>query len=175
MRILAFLLFLLFGIAALAQDSPFEVSEKCGYSQRFDSRRTGDKPLLHVTFQRIYFKVNPFNAFIEAESKACFALTEASDKAVFDLHNALTVDSVKRRDNTVAFVRGNNKVEVSLGGMQAVGFHDTVTVFYSGQPSFQELYFSRTAHGSGSIVATRSQPYGCSYWWPCQNLSLIHI
>ena len=169
MRFFVFLLVSMFGFVALAQESPFEVSEKCGYSQRFNSRRTDEKPLLHITFQRIHFKVNPFNAFIEAESKACFVLTQASEKAVFDLHSALTVDSVKRRNKPVAFIRGNHSVEVSLGGNQAAGFHDTVTIYYSGQPSFQDMYYSRTAHGSGSIVATRSQPYGCSYWWPCQN------
>lgn len=166
--LLLFFFIFLFSSYSFAQDDPFEVAEKCGYATRNFSRRS-EPPALNVTFQQLFFDINPANGFMIAHSRVIFSPYENAQWVAFDLHSALSVDSVMRGTESIAFTRLGNQVLINYTPSLMQGSSDTLEIHYSGQPSFQDLYYSRTAHASGNIVATRSQPYGCMYWWPCQN------
>jgi aminopeptidase N len=149
------------------QDNPFDVAEKCGYMERFDVRRNMDFAV-HMQHVWLDLAINDANAFLEGVCTLAFLPVQAAPVMRLDFHESLTVWSVTTASGSpLAFTHAQQQLRIvrPLVPQKA----DTLIIHYSGQPSFENMYYSRSVHADGNIVATRSQPYGCSYWWPCQN------
>lgn len=94
-----------------------------------------------------------------------FRPTGRLDSLVFDLADALNIDSVRYQGQRVSSIsRRDNLVYVPLPqGPRAL---DTLDVWYSGQPGNTGLgSISFANHGRGNVVATLSEPYGARDWW----------
>ncbi|MCO6495964.1 MAG: T9SS type A sorting domain-containing protein [Bacteroidetes bacterium] len=156
-------------LAVFAQDNPFEVAEKCGYTQRVLPERRSDAPLLDIVYQKLVLDPNPATGYLKGKSVIVYTPKETTSEIILELHRALSIDSILRNGNNIIVQRTLDLIKINLATPLLPGDLDTIEVYYSGQPSFDELYYSRSAHKSGNIVATRSEPYGCYYWFPCQN------
>jgi aminopeptidase N len=61
-------------------------------------------------------------------------------------------------------------LQITLTAALNVGTLDSVTVFYQGQPPSTGFgSFTQNFHNSIPIIATLSEPYGASDWWPCKQ------
>ncbi|MCZ2131092.1 MAG: T9SS type A sorting domain-containing protein [Bacteroidia bacterium] len=153
----------------LAQDTPFSATEKCGFTSRQMVDRRSDDTKLDIIFQNLKLDPNPANGELKGSALIIYSPKTTSSQIVFGLEKSLTVDSAFRNGAKFNITRQRDKIIFELLTPLSAGKADTVEIFYSGKPSFDELYYSRSAHKSGNIVATRSEPYGCYYWFPCQN------
>ena len=149
-----------------AQDTPFEVSESCLQNKR-QVIRNSQSDQVKVSHVEMSLEINANNAFLEGAFRMVYTPYANSNELSLDLHQSLTVRKVFDVNGPLSFTHSNNKLTIAKS--QVKGVTDTVFIEYGGQPSFEDLYYSRSVHNSGNIVATRSQPYGCMYWWPCQN------
>jgi aminopeptidase N len=151
------------------QESPLSVTDACGLNKQTALERRNETTAADVFYLDLQLHVNPQNAYLEGQAALHFKPFVASSTLQLSLHRSLTVDSVKRGELPLGFSRNLDRLVVQLGGVLSPNTTDSVRVYYSGFPSFENMYYSRSVHASGPIVATRSQPYGCMYWWPCQN------
>ncbi|MCK9480760.1 MAG: T9SS type A sorting domain-containing protein [Bacteroidia bacterium] len=165
------LLLILLGLhnIAIAQESPFSVAEQCVMTKKTSLERRTDAAYLNIVNQSFNFSPNPANGYLNASSKIIFTPKTNTSKVIFELEKSLHVDSVRKQGNTIAFSRQLDLIVLNYSPLLLAGTLDTLEIFYQGQPSFNQMYYSRSVHKSGNIIATRSQPYGCYYWFPCQN------
>jgi aminopeptidase N len=156
-----------------AQDTTvFEIAAECAKGKTVNFHETGRRnsgPSLDVVFVHLELNVKPQNGYIDGKAKLVYRLKSASSFVVWDLHSALKVDSVYRKQKKITFNHTQNEIGLVYDTPLGNGELDTIEIYYKGQPSFENLYFSRSAYQSGMVAASRSQPYGSSYWWPCQN------
>lgn len=156
-----------------AQDTTvFEIAAECakGKSVHFyETSRRNSGPSLDVVFVQLELNVKPQSGYLEGKAKLVYRLKSASSFVVWDLHSALKVDSVFRNQKKISFSHAQNEIGLVYDTPPSTEELDTIEIYYKGQPSFENLYFSRSAYQSGMVAASRSQPYGSSYWWPCQN------
>ena len=124
-----------------------------------------------VHHYRCEWQVNPAVRFISGKVTSFFTITAATNHIVFDLTNALTVDSVLYRGNKIGFVQNsNNGLQVNLPVTLAVNSKDSVSVFYKGNPPAGDGYFVTATHSGTPVMWTLSQPYGARTWWPCKDV-----
>ncbi len=156
-----------------AQDTTvFEIAAECAKGKMVNFHETGRRnsgPSLDVVFVHLELNVKPQNGYIVGKAKLVYRLKSASSFVVWDLHSALKVDSVYRKQKKITFNHTQNEIGLVYDTPPSTEELDTIDIYYKGQPSFENLYFSRSAYQSGMVAASRSQPYGSSYWWPCQN------
>lgn len=87
-----------------------------------------------------------------------------------DLHNNLTVSSVKLNDSNIVFTHTNNRIQIQLNRPYNLNERISVVVKYSGLPSssgFGSFVFS--THSGTPVIWTLSQPYGARDWFPCKD------
>lgn len=157
------------GVCAQEASDVFEAAAQCSNNKRMVERRSERRPI-RVHFQRFIIEADPISGTIQAESHIQFSLSQAGMSAIeFDLHSALTVDSVKQGSVHVPFVHQTDILRILPVSLPGTGILDSISIYYGGKPSFFLEYISTWSFRDGNMMATRSQPHGCSYWWPCQN------
>jgi aminopeptidase N len=93
------------------------------------------------------------------------------DSFYLDLHDSLQVDSVKSADIVLAAHHYSNKLKINLDRSYNVNEEFEAEVFYHGIPPNTGMgSFTFGENPSGKpMIATLSEPYGASDWWPCKN------
>lgn len=133
--------------------------EAAGTSDNFD-----------VKYYRCEWEVDPAVRYIKGKITTYFTLVSAGNTIIFDLMSPLMVDSIKQRNQTLAFVHSNNQVSVTLSNNPAVGALDSVSVYYKGVPPNTGFgSFINSTHSGTPVVWSLSEPHGSRDWWPCKN------
>lgn len=123
-----------------------------------------------VVYQRLDVTVNPAVHFIAGSVITHYIPKEAINTITFDLTNQLTVTSVTRNGNDLAFVQNNDdELVITLPATQPEGIQQALTITYSGPPATGEDAFVTSTHNGTPVLWTLSQPYGAKDWWPCKQ------
>ena len=125
-------------------------------------------------YQRMIWNIDPNVKNIQGSVTTHFISTITTiNQVYFDLHNALTVDSVLYYQKSISFTHENHKLVITLPNPISQGELDSVTVFYRGEPQDSGFgSFVKSNHGGVPVLWTLSEPYGAMEWWPCKQ-SLI--
>ncbi|MBE7173843.1 MAG: T9SS type A sorting domain-containing protein [Williamsia sp.] len=124
-----------------------------------------------VYFYRCEWTIDPAVRYISGRVTAYFTSTAAANSLVFDLHNALTVDSVLNRGSKLSFQQGaDNSLTIRLPQTIAAGQKDSLSISYQGVPVDDGFgSFVTGVQGNVPVLWTLSEPYGAKDWWPCKN------
>ena len=99
--------------------------------------------------------------------------TSSFSEVRFDLTDSLQVDSVIYHGAKRTYTHLENELRIDLGSVVNQGQLDSITVYYSGDPTNnpQRSYEreSGRAMSSSPLIWTLSQPYGARDWWPCKQ------
>src|SRR5262249_50064145 len=99
--------------------------------------------------------------------------TTASVTAVrLDAQDNLTIDSVRLNGVTREFTRSTSRITIGFGSTLAPSTQFSVAVDYHGRPVISDLLggrvlVSRHPAGGTPVMASLSEPYAASTWWPC--------
>ncbi len=172
------LLFFLFVVSVKAQAplSPQQFSQLAGLEMK---ARTGNPERLpqniidnyDISYHRCVWQVDPAVQYIAGNITTYFKpLTSGFDTILFNCSNLLTVDSVLYQGNAIPFTHSSDLIRAAFPSPLAVNVSDSVTVFYQGAPTTSGFgSFMTGVHNSVPVLATLSEPYGSSDWWPCKN------
>lgn len=136
-----------------------QTKEETASSQNFD-----------VTYYRCEWKTDPAVRFINGTVTSYFFLDANSDHIVYDLSDSLHVDSVKQKNNSLAFSQENNRLQINFDQTSSLKKLDSVSVYYHGVPPSTGFgSFINSTHNNIPVMWTLSEPYGSRDWWPCKN------
>ncbi|MBL0340788.1 MAG: M1 family metallopeptidase [Bacteroidetes bacterium] len=124
-----------------------------------------------VKYYNCFWNIDPAVSYISGKVTTLFNPTQPLfDSIVFDLTNALTVDSIWYHNTTLTFNHSNDLITIPLPATIPVNTLDSITVFYQGVPGSTGFgSFIQDTHSGTPIIWTLSEPYGSSDWWPCKN------
>lgn len=154
------------------ESKAFIYSQATRLSGQPDLARTMASANFDINFYRCEWTIDPAVRFIGGKVTACFTITSPSDSIVFDLSDALTVDSVVCRGKPVSFQRpGNDGLQIQLPSILSAGQKDSVSIYYNGVPRNPASFrpFRQSTHNGAPIIWTLSEPFGAKEWWPCKN------
>lgn len=155
-------------------------------SRQFDALRQYDVYSVSsnnydVGFYRCEWIVDPAVRHITGKVTSYFTITSATNTIIFDLNNALIVDSVLYGGNKITFTRlTTHGLQINFPSQLNATRKDSVSVFYHGVPPPGGGYFVTSTHTTVPILWTLSEPYGARTWWPCKDVLMdkpdsIHI
>ena len=125
-----------------------------------------------VTYHKLEFTVDPAIYFITGQVTTTYtALTNNMLSVTFDMANEMTVTSVTKNGEPLAFSEsGNNELIITLPSPQLIGTSATVKINYSGVPPVNGFAsFASEMHNGTPVLWTLSEPYGARDWWPCKQ------
>lgn len=123
-----------------------------------------------IKYYKCEWAVDPAARFISGKITSYFVITTTTNTIKYDLMDDLVVDSVKQKNNPLAFEHLNNTVKINFSTQKTVGTLDSVTIFYKGVPANTGFgSFITTSHSGTPVMWTLSEPYGSRDWWPCKN------
>jgi aminopeptidase N len=131
-----------------------------------------DRGWWDVTFYDLHVKVHPADSSITGWNGITYRVLAPQQEMQIDLQMPLVVDSMMQDARALTYRRDGNAFFVTLTAPQRVGAHNTVTVYYHGQP----VASRRPPWDGGFIwkqdslgnpwIATAVQGFGASAWWP---------
>lgn len=124
-----------------------------------------------VHYYRCEWTIDPAKNYIAGKVTPYFIVTASADSLVFDLSNALKVDSVVMRGAKLTFTQNKNEtLVIHLPSPYNTGANDSLSIFYQGMPAGGGFgSFVQSTHRGTPVVWTLSEPYGAKDWWPCRN------
>jgi len=126
-----------------------------------------------LVYQRMEWEIDPNVQYIKGVVTSYFkSQIDNVTQIVFDLNDALPVDSVFQNNQKINFIQKNNKLIIPLIQPVQNGALDSVRVFYQGEPDREIIgfgSFSKSSHSGIPIIWTLSEPYGAMEWWPCKQ------
>lgn len=129
------------------------------------------------TYQRMEWNIDPSVKYIRGKITTYFISNKKNlSEVYFDLHDAMTVDSVYHRNVPIGFTHKNHKLNITLPKALTINEFDSISIFYRGEP--QETGFGsfvKSSHNGAPIIWTLSEPYGAMEWWPCKQTLLDKI
>ncbi|HMT28585.1 MAG TPA: hypothetical protein PKD91_04825, partial [Bacteroidia bacterium] len=88
-----------------------------------------------VKYYNCFWNIDPAVNFISGKVTTLFTPTQAAfDSIVFDLTDALTVDSVVYHNVSITFNHSLNLITTPLPGTIPVNTPDSITIYYHGVP-----------------------------------------
>jgi len=124
-----------------------------------------------LNYHRLVFETDPGVRYIKGSVTSYFQPTSANFSEIgFEISAALTVDSVKMLDNSLAFNIADEILTVTLDSEIPENQLDSITVYYQGIPTSSGFgSFETTSHNGVPVMWTLSEPYGTKEWWPCKQ------
>lgn len=158
-------------IDKISTGKALSANRKSGFKE---SRQATDTDF---TYQRMEWKVDPSVKYISGKITTHFKTKlNKLEQIYFDLHDAMTVDSIYYHNSPIEFTRNNHKIWLNFPKILKMNDLDSISVFYRGEP--QETGFGSfiQAHHNGiPIIWTLSEPYGAMEWWPCKQTLIDKI
>ena len=125
----------------------------------------------NIIYQNLKFKVDPSVYFIEGAVSIYYQANQMLDSLVVNLSDSLNVDSITQNSLALGFLHFNNLLKIDIEDISALEL-DSITIYYRGEPTHQNKAFFIGVQDSINyipVLATLSEPYGASDWWPCKN------
>lgn len=97
----------------------------------------------------------------------------ALDTLAFELHNSLTVDSVRVSGTQRSFIRSGHTVRIPLSSQLPQGTLFEAEVFYRGTPptgSGTGIFNQASPTWGNQVTWTLTQPFYAHTWWPCKQI-----
>lgn len=122
-------------------------------------------------YQRMEWEINPSVKFIRGKVTTHFkAEKEEVASVTFDLHDSLTVDSVKHQSGNPVYLHAGNLLNIYLPKPLLKGETDSLSIYYHGVPHDSGFgSFVQSHHNGTPVLWTLSEPYGAMEWWPCKQ------
>ena len=124
-----------------------------------------------VVFQRLSFNVDPSIYYIKGAVDVNYKSFENLDSLVLNLSDSLNIDSIKQRGNMLNYSHQCGLINIDIQNI-STGSLDSICIYYQGEPSRNNHAFFISVQDSINyipVLATLSEPYGASDWWPCKN------
>ena len=125
-----------------------------------------------TSYARCRWNINPSEYAISGSVAYHIEITKDANDIVFDLDDALTVDSVLMHNNRIFFVQKQDKtLTLSFSQTTTAGTEDSLLIYYHGTPASNGFgsFTKRFHNGDVPVIWTLSEPYGARDWWPCRN------
>jgi aminopeptidase N len=123
-----------------------------------------------ATFYHLQLQINPATREIEGQMiMEAKSETAGLTTAPLDFYANMNVLSVG--ESATAFTRSGNLITLTLKQAYQRGEKFRVSVSYRGNP--QDVVFGAftfNSHNGAPIVASLSEPYYASIWWPCKDM-----
>ena len=175
MKKIVLLGFLLFVSFVFSQDNlvlfeKMRASEANSASKLMSVKTNPNTANYDISYHKLEFTVNPAVYFISGKITTTYKALSDMTSLIFDLSSTLTVSSVKRGVDNLAFSQTATELQIILPATQPSGTSETVEITYSGTP-FNSGFgsFIQTTHGTSPIIWTLSEPFGAMNWWPCKQ------
>ena len=175
MKKIVLLGFLLFVSFVFSQDNlvlfeKMRASEANSASKLMSVKTNPNTANYDISYHKLEFTVNPAVYFISGKITTTYKALSDMTSLIFDLSSTLTVSSVKRGVDNLAFTQTATELQIILPATQPSGTSETVEITYSGTPSNSGFgSFIQTTHGTSPIIWTLSEPFGAMNWWPCKQ------
>lgn len=175
MKKIVLLGFLLFVSFVFSQDNlvlfeKMRASEANSASKLMSVKSNPNTANYDISYHKLEFTVNPAVYFISGKITTTYKALSDMTSLIFDLSSTLTVSSVKRGVDNLAFTQTATELQITLPATQPSGTSETVEITYSGTPSNSGFgLFIQTTHGTSPIIWTLSEPFGAMNWWPCKQ------
>jgi aminopeptidase N len=126
-----------------------------------------------INYYRCEWTVDPAVRFISGSVTSYFTILSQSNSIVFDMSNALAVDSILYHGKKTTFIQTiNDGLQVNFPASIAANQKDSVSIFYKGAPPNTGFgSFNTTTHSGMPVLWTLSEPYGAPTWWPCKDIT----
>ena len=136
--------------------------------QKSINARRGETPYNYdLKYHRTEWRVDPDIFYIEGNITTYFtAGIDNFSEVIFDLNNALTVDSVLYQGSKIIFNHAEELLKITLPASINLGDLDSLSVYYQGVPQTSDEAITQSTHANGSAITTLSEPYGSRDWWP---------
>lgn len=98
---------------------------------------------------------------------------DALNAVDLNLHNQLTVDSVRVNGVSAAFSHASDLLSITTPTPYAAPTEFDMSVYYHGTPAYyaqQGMYFGLV--NGYTMCYTNCEPFGSRYWWPCKDYPL---
>lgn len=175
MKKIVLLGFLLFVSFVFSQDNlvlfeKMRLSEANSASKLMSVKTNPNTSNYDISYHKLEFTVNPAVYFILGKITTTYTALSDMTSLIFDLSSTLTVSSVKRGVDNLAFTQTATELQIILPTTQLSGTSETVEITYSGTP-FNSGFgsFVQSTHGTSPIIWTLSEPFGAMNWWPCKQ------
>lgn len=124
-----------------------------------------------VKWYRCWWNIDPSVREISGSVTTLFTAEKTGlDSLVFDLSQALTVDSVIYHLRKISWNHVSDQLTVRFPSSIPQQSADSVTVYYHGiPPENGSDSFVQSTHNGIPVIWTLSEPFGSSDWWPCKN------
>jgi aminopeptidase N len=175
MKKIVLLGFLLFASFVFSQDNlvlfeKMRLSEANSASKLMSVKTNPNTANYDISYHKLEFTVNPAVYFISGKITTTYKALSDMTSLTFDLSSTLTVSSIKRGVDNLAFTQTATELQITLPATQPSGTSETVEITYSGTP-FNSGFgsFIQSTHGTSPIIWTLSEPFGAMNWWPCKQ------
>jgi aminopeptidase N len=135
------------------------------------------RALLHkydARFWHLDLEVSHLSLNLKGYARTQLTVTATSlDTLAFELHSALTVDSVRVGGVRRSFLRRGHTIRIPLNPQPPQGTLVEAEVFYRGTPPSTGAtgIFNRASPTWGNQVTwTLTQPFYAHTWWPCKQI-----
>ena len=125
-----------------------------------------------VTFYDLHVSVMPADSSISGWNGVTYLVKRPARVMQIDLQVPLVVDSMVQQGRPLTFRRDGNAFFVTLVAPQRTGAHNTIDVYYHGQPRvatnppWDGGFTWRQDSLGHQWIATSNEGIGASVWWP---------
>ena len=167
--------FLLFTSFVFSQDNlvlfeKMRASEANSASKIMSVKTNPNTANYDITYHKLEWNIDPAIYFISGKVTTTYIALSNMTSLTFDLANTLTVSSVKKGIDNLAFTQTETELQITLPTTQLKGISETVEISYSGTPSTSGFgSFIQDTHEASPIIWTLSEPFGAMNWWPCKQ------
>ncbi|HKK09548.1 MAG TPA: hypothetical protein VJ939_01870, partial [Bacteroidales bacterium] len=109
-----------------------------------------------LKYHRAYWKINPFERFIQGAVTSYFVMNESSTLIEFQLTDAMTIDSI-HHPSLKNFSLSQDVLSVSLQSTIEQGQLDSLTIFYQGIPDDEAAFALDVYDDNNPILWTLSE------------------
>jgi aminopeptidase N len=171
------------GISSNAQEASFELIDRIAEAKSMQFLKSINfieneiYNQFDLVYQRMEWDIDPEIKHIKGKITS-FVVSKKKNlnEIYFDLHQALTVDSVVSKNEQLIFKHENNGLKIFLNRSLNISELDSLTIFYGGIPEETGFgSFVQSSHNSTPIIWTLSEPYGAMEWWPCKQSLLDKV
>ena len=167
--------FLLFTSYFFSQDNhvlfeKMRTSEANSASKLMSVKTNPNTANYDITYHKLEWNIDPAIYFISGKVTTIYTALSDMKTLTFDLSSTLTVSSVKKGVDNLAFTQTATELQITLPTTQPKGISETVEINYSGTPPSSGFgSFETTTHNGTPVMWTLSEPFGAMEWWPCKQ------
>ncbi len=146
-------------------------AEQDGFAGKFFTRNKETSTNYDVKWYCCRWNIDPAIKEISGNVTTLFTpVQQGLDSLMFDLNQALTVDSVIYHLQPLSWQHASDRLTIHFPSLIPPQVADSVTVYYHGVPPDNGFdAFVQSTHNGIPVIWTLSEPYGASDWWPCKN------